>query len=109
MNKPVYLTQCIVAGCYSGGRVNPPVSPSLLDLLARRPSTIELDHAALEVARVEYPELDVVHYVRALDHHAASIADLAGDLSDGRHFIEAANEYLFGELNLRGNDEDYYN
>jgi regulator of sirC expression with transglutaminase-like and TPR domain len=89
--------------------VNPSASPSLLDLLARRPSTIELDHASLEVARVEYPDLDVVRYVRALDHHAATIADRARDLSDGRRFIETTNEYLFGDLKLRGNDEDYYN
>jgi regulator of sirC expression with transglutaminase-like and TPR domain len=88
--------------------VNPPDSPSLLDLLARRPSRIELDQAALEVARVEYPDLDVVSYVRALDHHAATIADLASDLSDGEHFVETTNRYLFGELRLRGNNDDYY-
>jgi regulator of sirC expression with transglutaminase-like and TPR domain len=89
--------------------VNPPDSPSLLDLLARRPTGIELDHAALEVARLEYPDLDVVHYIRTLDHHAASIADRALDLSDGQCFVEAANQYLFGEIGLRGNNDDYYN
>jgi regulator of sirC expression with transglutaminase-like and TPR domain len=89
--------------------VNPPPSPALLDLLARRPSGIELDQASLEVARVQYPDLGVVSYVRALDHHAANIADLAGDLSDGERFVETTNRYLFGELGLRGNNEDYYN
>lgn len=70
---------------------------------------MELDEAALEVARIEYPDLNVVHYIRALDHHAATIADRAGDLSDGERFIETTNAYLFGDLNLRGNNDDYYN
>ena len=41
--------------------------------------------------------------------HALAIADRAHDLSDGRSFVKAANEYLFGELGFRGNEEDYYN
>lgn len=82
---------------------------SLLDLLAYRPSGMELDQAALEVARLEDPDLDLVRYIRLLDHHAACIADLAQDLSDGESFVEATNLHLFGELGLRGNDEDYYN
>ena len=87
--------------------MNPPESLSLLDLLARRPTGIELDHAALEVGRLEQPDLDVVHYIRALDHHAAMIADRALDLSDGPCFVEATNKYLFEELGLAGNNEDY--
>ncbi|MES1260257.1 MAG: transglutaminase-like domain-containing protein [Acidobacteriota bacterium] len=84
-------------------------SQALLDLLARRSSDIELDQAALEVARIEYPDLDADYYIRELDRHALAIADRARDLSDGEHFVEAANQYLFGELSLRGNSEDYYN
>ncbi len=91
------------------GRVNTADSQALLDLLARRPSDIELDHAALELARVEYPDLDTGHYIRELDRHAFAIADRASDLSDGRQFVTAANEYLFGELGLAGNQDDYYN
>ena len=84
-------------------------SQALLDLLARRPSDIELDRAALQIARVEYPDLDIAHYVRELDRHAFAIADRTEDLSDGRSFVSAANQYLFGELGLAGNNEDYYN
>ena len=87
-----------------------PADPqALLDLLARRPSGIELDRAALEIARIEYPDLDAAHYVREIDRHALAIADRARDLSDGEHFVEAANRYLFGELSLCGNNDDYYN
>jgi regulator of sirC expression with transglutaminase-like and TPR domain len=82
---------------------------SLLDLLGRRPSRIELDRAALEIARIEYPDLNVDDCITQLDHHALAIAERAHDLSDGRSFIEAANQYLFGEAGFRGNHEDYYN
>ena len=86
-----------------------PETQSLLDLLARRPSRIELDRAALEIARIEYPDLDADACINELDRHALAIAERARDLSDGRSFVEAANEYLFVEAGFRGNEEDYYN
>jgi regulator of sirC expression with transglutaminase-like and TPR domain len=84
-------------------------SQSLLDLLGRRPSRIDLDRAALEIARIEYPDLDADACITELDHHAFAIAERARDLSDATAFIEAANEYLFVEAGFRGNEEDYYN
>src|SRR5580658_8238589 len=90
-------------------RVKEPEAQSLLDLLGRRPSRIELDRAALEIARVEYPDLDANAFISELDRHALAIADRAQDLSDGRSFVETANEYLFVEAGFRGDDEDYYN
>jgi regulator of sirC expression with transglutaminase-like and TPR domain len=89
--------------------VKEPDTQSLLDLLARRPCTIELDQAAIEIARIEYPDLDAEACITELDHHALAIADRARDLSDGRSFVEAANQYLFVEAGFRGNENDYYN
>jgi len=89
--------------------VKEPEAQSLLDLLARRPSRIELDRAALEIARIEYPDLDADACINELDHHALAIAERARDLSDGQSFVETANEYLFVEAGFRGNEEDYYN
>lgn len=86
-----------------------PEAQSLVDLLAGRPSGIELERAALEIARIEFPDLDDRCVIAQLDHHAFAIAERARDLSDGRSFVAAANEYLFTELGFRGNDEDYYN
>lgn len=90
-------------------RVKEPEAQSLVDLLARRPSNIELDQAALQIARLEYPELDADACVNELDRHAFAVAERARDLSDGRCFVETANEYLFTEAGFRGNEEDYYN
>jgi regulator of sirC expression with transglutaminase-like and TPR domain len=89
--------------------VESPDAQPLRDLLGRKPSAIELDCAALEIARLEYPELDAGRLIGTLDRYAAEIADRAHDLSDGPRFVETANEYLFEELGLQGNDDDYYN
>ena len=84
----------------------------LLDLLGRKPNDLELDVAALEIARIEYPDLDPARYLHLLDRHAFEIATRADDLSDGRNFVETANAYLFGQpgvdLGLRGNNNNYY-
>ncbi len=86
-----------------------PDTQSLLDLLAGRPSDIELDRAALEIARIEYPDLDAGPFIARLDDYAAAIAERAEDLSDGESFVKTASAYLFGEAGLRGNQDDYYN
>lgn len=83
-------------------------SEALLDLLNGRSSRIELDRAALAVARIEYPDLHPEPYLATLDRFAADIADRAHDLSDAGNFIEATNEYLFRELGFQGNSTDYY-
>jgi regulator of sirC expression with transglutaminase-like and TPR domain len=90
-------------------RVNSPDAQLLRDLLGRRSSEIELDRAALEIARLEYPDLDAGAFVATLDRYAAEIADRVEDLSDGARFVETANAYLFGEMGFAGNDDDYYN
>lgn len=81
----------------------------LKGLLAGQDDAMELDLAALNLATVEFPELDFRPSLLALDHFANAIADRCKDLSDGREFVRVANEYLFGEIGLRGNADDYYN
>jgi regulator of sirC expression with transglutaminase-like and TPR domain len=81
---------------------------SLRDLLAGRPSEIDLDRIALEIARIECPDLDAAAALRELDRLAFAIADRAHDLSDGKHFVATASAYLFNDAGFRGNHEDYY-
>jgi regulator of sirC expression with transglutaminase-like and TPR domain len=81
---------------------------SLIDLLARRPAHIELDSAALELARIEFNDLDADLCLRELDDLAFAIADRAQDLSDGERFVAAANQWLFAECGFKGNEADYY-
>jgi len=80
----------------------------LLDLLAGRGDSLELDRAALELARIEYPDLDIEPSVALLDSHAIELAARLGRSSGQLAYVEAANQYLFGELGFTGNSRDYY-
>lgn len=73
-------------------------------LLRDEDDSIELDEAALVLARIEYPGLPLAPWRAELDFHAEQLR------ARNRHgFRVTAGEYLFGELQFRGNDEDYYN
>lgn len=80
----------------------------LVELLAGRATTMELDEASLLLARIEYPDLDAAAYTSMLDDMAAAVADRATDLSDGQNFIETICAYLFGDMRFQGNSDDYY-
>jgi len=67
-----------------------------------------LDLAALEMAAIEMPGLDPGPSLEVLDRIASQIAELAPSSADGRDFVRAANDHLFGELGFRGNETDYY-
>jgi len=82
---------------------------ALSDLLAGSRDAVELDAAALLVATIEYPGLEISRYCRVIDQHAEILSRRLGLGSDGRDFVLAVNAYLFEELGFRGNTTDYYN
>ncbi len=63
-----------------------------------------LDEAALYVARIECPALVIEASLADLDFHAREI-----EKRRGRSTRVAIGNYLFGELGLAGNEQDYYN
>jgi len=69
---------------------------------------IHLARAALTIARTEYPELDVEHYVHRLDELARRVRVRLSRLPDAGETIRALNEVLFAEEGLRGNRDGYY-
>jgi regulator of sirC expression with transglutaminase-like and TPR domain len=81
---------------------------ALLNLLAGRGDDLELDRAALALARIEYPGLDAEPFIAILDSYAVELAGRLGDCNDGSDYVEAANQYLFGELGFIGNLQNYY-
>lgn len=69
---------------------------------------IDLGAAALYIAQEAYPDLDCGAYLRRLDVMAK---ELTGRLPDNRYplkVIRTINQYLFGELDFKGNFQDYY-
>ncbi len=90
-------------------------SPTALSNMTRfaqvvdRPeSAIDLGEASLLIAEDAYPGLDIPRYVRRLDEIAAPLQKRVDDGTPLWDMVQALNGHLFGELGLRGNEEDYY-
>lgn len=66
-----------------------------------------LDLAALQLAQVEFPELDPTPFLNLLDSHARELLALTADAS-GPRFVETANRYFFETLEFQGNQQEYY-
>lgn len=75
------------------------------DLRERPDEEIDLGRSALELARIEYPDLDVERYLRMMAELAAAVPVTADPLLQ----IERINHRLFDIEKFRGNRTDYYN
>ncbi|MBI3680161.1 MAG: hypothetical protein HY235_07160, partial [Acidobacteria bacterium] len=80
----------------------------LLDLLAKHNEDVPMDVAALELARIEFPDLEIDPWIALLDSYASELGERVSSNDDGPTYILTANRYLFDELGFRGNDGDYY-
>src|SRR5437588_12060162 len=89
-------------------------------LVAGEDMAIDLSLAALLIANLEYPELDIVFYMAQLDSLADRVRALLGLPGTGTPdqlptnmdvstVIVAMNTVLFGQEHFHGNTEDYYN
>lgn len=67
-----------------------------------------LDRAALDLAKIQFPELDHDHFLSQLNEIAAGLGDRLRNFNDGREFVEKAQAYLFGELGFRANETDFF-
>jgi regulator of sirC expression with transglutaminase-like and TPR domain len=78
-----------------------------LSRLAREPSApLDLAEVALELARDEYPALDVEAYLAELDALAHEARRVVRGALETR--LAGLCRYLFHELGFRGNQADYY-
>ena len=80
----------------------------LRELLQGGPGDPGLDLAALQIATVEYPELDPSSFLELLDSYARELGERVSSDADGEEFIHTTNEYLFEELGFQGNQQEYY-
>ena len=69
---------------------------------------IDLAWAALLIAAVEYPELDVLGHMEILDSLAGGAAKGIGDNGDPLSSVNNLSAYLFDEVGFRGNESEYY-
>lgn len=68
---------------------------------------MDLDRAALTLATIEFPGLEIENCIRTLDTFAAEVASRTRD-STGPSYVNAVNQFLFEEIGLRGNSDDYF-
>lgn len=68
---------------------------------------IDLARAALVMARVEYPDLDVAEHLGRLDE-LAEAAPARTRRADDLQRLHRLREYLFEDLGFAGNRQDYY-
>ncbi len=81
---------------------------ALLAALADERSCVPLDLAALELAELEYPQLDHEPSLQTLDRIASAVADHMDLNADGAEFVAAANQVLFQGWRFRGNETDFH-
>lgn len=85
------------------------VQADLVKVLQGAEDEIDLFHAALLVARLDNPDLDVRAYRQQLDDIAGEIrAKLPKGAEDSAR-LEALKKYLFSENGFHGSRSDYYN
>ena len=80
----------------------------LIDALRDERSAVPLDVAALELASVEFPGLDIDACLARLDGYADQIRCQLTGRESGLEYIRAANALLFDVLQFRGNEDQYY-
>ena len=80
----------------------------LLDALRNDRSTVPLDIAALEIASIEFPGMDLEAAGFRLDNLADQIGSQLSSNASGLDFIRVANQLLFDVLQFRGNEDNYY-
>lgn len=67
-----------------------------------RPQAGRLDRAALDLATIQFPDLEPEPFLDQLNELASRLGDRLRNFNDGRDFVETAQRYLFGELGFHG-------
>ena len=80
----------------------------LKELLSASGGESELDLAALQLASIEFPQLDPTPFVEILDSYARELQATLPASASGEEYLLAANQLLFQQEGFHGNAEDYY-
>lgn len=80
----------------------------LRQLLLSESGKARLDRAALDLARIHYPQLEHEPALARMNEIAAGLGDRLRNFNDGREFVEKAQSYLFGELGFHANEVDFF-
>ncbi len=85
-----------------------PVADELERIFEAPLHRVDLGRAALVLARIEYPDLDVDSYLKKLDQFANEAPSPPESCYDPERVIDALHRYFFDDLGFNGNEDDYY-
>jgi len=68
----------------------------------------DLEQGAWLLAQTRYPEINVGAYQALLDLYADELRERLAAIGENSQILAAMNHYLFEELRIAGNEEDYY-
>jgi regulator of sirC expression with transglutaminase-like and TPR domain len=74
----------------------------------RHGEAFDLETAAWRLAQTQYPEINVEAYAALLDNFAAELRQRLGLRTRAPALLARINEYVFGELEFTGNEQNYY-
>ena len=77
------------------------------DIVTGPDENINLAEAALLIAAIEYPELDLDEYLQQVDKLAAEVRSRCGSNKSSEYILDTMNEYLFDELGFSGNLSEF--
>lgn len=69
---------------------------------------LNLEQGAWLLARTRYPEINIEAYQALLDSYAGELLERVDLRGDAAQILLGFNEYIFGGLRFRGNEENYY-
>jgi regulator of sirC expression with transglutaminase-like and TPR domain len=69
---------------------------------------LNLEQGAWMLARTRYPEINVEAYQALFDSFAGDLLERVDLRADAGEILSAFNQYIFGVLRFRGNEENYY-
>ena len=84
------------------------VAEDLAALFAKQDFGADLTRAALLVARLEYPSLDIEASLQKLQALAETVAPKFEADRSPTHVVQTLNRFLFDQEGFQGNTEDYY-
>lgn len=80
----------------------------LCEIFKKPDGDADLAEAALILATLEYPDLDIAHYLGIIDGHADRLARSLDEPEKPERLVSALAGYLASECGFHGNSGEYY-
>jgi regulator of sirC expression with transglutaminase-like and TPR domain len=81
---------------------------AFLEFCLHHGEVFDIEEAAWVLARTQYPEINLEAYQALLDHYAGLVAARFQPGATAQQKLSALNEFLFSDLGVVGNTENYY-